>query len=176
MRLHVVRRALTVIVVLVGLVACNDESVPAADPLQVLRAASSGVNEELGYWKTLPDVLPNVTYSSTFGGREAGRVQVTDSVVVGRVVRTEPARGMLIEPLGEGEDVRTRVVAFDDQRAGWRVLHVTVEVAETLAGSPVDELVLDWTMGAPASGSFLASSGLSCIPAGQGHVDLGLGV
>ena len=57
---------------------------------------------------------------------------------------------MLIEPLVEGEDVRTRVVAFDDPRAGWRVLHVTVEVEETLAGSPADELVLDWFMGAPA--------------------------
>jgi hypothetical protein len=125
---------------------------PAAtiDAVQVLRAGSS-VASEGRYWSTLRGVLPNVTYTYDSAGRQM-REQVTDSVVIGRVVRTEPAHGMLGEPLVAGEDVRSRVVAFDDPRAAWRVLSVTVQVTETLAGTPADELVLDWTLLGPSDG------------------------
>jgi hypothetical protein len=117
-----------------------------ADAVQVLRAgAAFDGGNSARYWSTLRGVLPNVTYTYDSAGQEM-REQVTDSAVVGRVVAAEPARGMLPEPLTAGEDVRTRVVAFDDPRAAWRVLSVTVDVSETLAGSPVDELELDWVV------------------------------
>lgn len=121
----------------------KDQPGQAADPVEVLRADSSVAMSSARHWKTLRDVLPNVTYTFEGNGQQSGE-QVTDSAVVGRVTRTAPGRGMLGEPLVTGEDVRTRVVPFDDPRAAWRVLSVTVAVSETLAGTPVDELVLDW--------------------------------
>jgi hypothetical protein len=117
--------------------------------VDVLRADSSAAMSSVRYWKTLRDVLPNVTYAYDGAGQQS-REQVTDSAVVGRVIRTEPARGMPGESLTAGEDARTRVVPFDDPRAAWRVLSVTVEVSETLAGPPVDELVLDWWLNGPS--------------------------
>lgn len=140
---------------------------PAAtvDAVQVLRSGA-GANSAGYYWSTLRGVLPNVTYTYDSAGRQV-REQVTDSVVVGGVVRTEPAYGMLGEPLVAGEDVRTRVVAFDDPRAAWRVLSVTVQVTETLAGAPADELVLDWTLLGPSDG------GQDARAVGQAFEDLG---
>src|SRR6185369_7597328 len=95
----------------------------AAKAVQVLRAEPSTGASTMRHWSTLRGVLPNATYAYP-GGQE----RVTDSAVVGHVVRTTPALGMLGAPLTEGEDVRTRIVPFDDPRAAWRVLSVTVEV------------------------------------------------
>jgi hypothetical protein len=126
--------------------ASGPEPARTADAVQVLRAGGAADGGGSGrYWSTLRGVLPNVTYTYDSAGRQM-REQVTDSAVVGRVIAAEPARGMLPEPLKAGDDVRTRVVAFDDPRAAWRVLSVTVEVSETLAGRPVGELELDWVV------------------------------
>lgn len=110
----------------------------------MLRADSSA-GDSARFWSTLRGVLPNIRYSYDSAGRPMEE-QVTDSVVVGRVVRTEPAYGMLGQPLVQGEDVRTRVIDFDDPRAAWRILSVTVQVSETLAGGPADQLFIDWTI------------------------------
>jgi hypothetical protein len=132
--------------------ACEgDGHASVTDAAKVLRADTDLTASVSRPWKTLRDVLPNVTYSYDTPGQQPAMERVTDSVVMGRVIRTEPARGMLGEPLTAGEDVRTRVVAFDDPRAAWRVLSVTFQVTETLGGSPADELLLDWYMG-PARG------------------------
>lgn len=131
-------------VALDGVRGSGPEPAVTQGAVQVLRAGSSSGSQGR-YWSTLRGVLPNVTYSYDSAGRQM-REQVTDSVVVGRVVRTEAARGMLGEPLVAGQDVRTRVVAFDDPRAAWRVLTVTVQVSETLAGAPAEQVVLDWTL------------------------------
>lgn len=127
----------------------ESESAVMADAVQVLRAGIPTGGSSVRPWSTLRGVLPNVDYAYDSAGRQM-REQITDSVVVGRVVRTEPAYGMRGEPLVAGEDVRTRVVAFDDPRAAWRVLSVTVEVSETVAGAPADELVLQWTVLGPS--------------------------
>lgn len=130
--------------------APESESAVMADAVQVLRfGILTGGSSSVRPWSTLRGVLPNVEYAYDSGGRQM-REQITDSVVVGRVVRTEPAYGMRGEPLVAGEDVRSRVVAFDDPRAAWRVLSVTVEVSETVAGTPAEELVLDWTVPGPS--------------------------
>jgi hypothetical protein len=138
----------------------------ASKAVQLLRPQmSSGAGagaSMMRHWSTLTDVLPNVTY--TYDGHEQ---RVTDSVVVGRVTRTEPARGYLGQPLVEGEDGRSRIVAFDDPRAQWRDLSVTVDVSETLAGDPVNELVLDW----PIMGS--SQRGEDADAVGQALKDLG---
>lgn len=141
------KRPLLPLLALVAVAACGggEGAGRAADPVGVLRADSSVAMSSVRHWKTLRDVLPNVTYAYEGNGQQSSE-RVTDSVVVGRVIRTEPERGMLGEPLVAGQDVRTRVVPFDDPRAAWRLLSVTVEVSETLAGPPVDELVLDWAV------------------------------
>lgn len=150
-RAAAVAGALAVVGVTVGPVALDagrgagPESTVAADAVQVLRADSS-TGGSGRFWSTLRGVLPN-SYDSA--GRQM-QEQVTDSVVVGRVVRSDPGYGMLGEPLVAGEDVRTRMVAFDDPRAAWRILSVTVKVSETLAGAPAEELVLDWTILGPS--------------------------
>ena len=138
----------------------------AADAVQVLRAGSPVAASYMRFWSTLPGALPNVTYEYDSAGRQV-REQVTDSVVVGRVVRTEPARGMLGGPLSTGDDARTQVVDFDDPRADSRVLLVTIEVEETLAGGPGDELVLDWTLLGPSG------RGQDARVVGQALQDLG---
>jgi hypothetical protein len=145
----------------------KDQPGQAADPVEVLRADSSvAMSSGARHWKTLRDVLPNVTYTYEGNGQQSSE-QITDSAVVGRITHTAPGRGMLGEPLVTGEDVRSRVVPFDDPRAAWRVLSVTVAVSETLAGTPVDELVLDWYL----SGS--SERGDDARVVGQALQDLG---
>lgn len=162
------KRTLLPLLALVAAAACGgvEEPRPAADPVEVLRADSSVAVSSARHWRTLRDVLPNVNYSYERDGQQSSE-RVTDSAVVGRVTRTAPGRGMLGEPLVAGEDVRTRVVPFDDPRAAWRVLSVTVAVSETLAGTPVDELVLDWYL----SGS--SERGDDARVVGQALRDLG---
>jgi hypothetical protein len=138
---------------LVVVVGCGggDPAPPVTDPVQALRAEASAGASYARPWTTLRDVLPHVTYASVTAGQQS-RERITDSAVVGRVVSTDEAHGMLGEPLVAGEDVRSRVVAFDDDRAAWRVLSVTLQVSETLAGPPVDELVVDWYLRGPDDG------------------------
>ena len=117
-RAAAVAGALAVVVVAVGPVALDGgrgggpEPAVTAGAVQVLRADTPVGGNSVRYWSTLRGVLPKVTYTYDSAGRQL-REQVTDSVVVGRVVRTEPARGMLGEPL-----VVTEVTA-PAMSAGW---------------------------------------------------------
>lgn len=171
-RLAAAAGALAVSGVVVGSVASDagrgagPERAIAADPVQVLRADSSTGSSSGPFWSTLRGVLPNVRYTYDSAGRPM-QEQATDSVVVGRVVRSEPGYGMLGQPLVEGEDVRTRQIAFDDPRAAWRILSVTVQVSETLAGAPAEELILDWTILGPSQ------RGQDARTVGQALEDLG---
>jgi hypothetical protein len=146
-----------------------DRRPPPAPPpphAQVLRVDGSTGDSSGPFWSTLRGVLPNVRYTYDSAGRPM-QEQATDSVVVGRVVRTAPAYGMLGQPLVEGEDVRTRQIPFDDPRAAWRILSVTVQVSETLAGTPAEELILDWTILGPSQ------RGQDARTVGQALEDLG---
>ncbi len=83
------------------------------------RAADSGA--QIRAHKTVQDLLPNVAVSRS--GRPAE--PMTDATVLGRVVNVSKGVGFSVD----GEDAPGgTATSFDDPKALWRTVHLTVEV------------------------------------------------
>ena len=81
----------------------------------------------------IADVLPNVRYEVP--GEPARRPSV--AAVVGRITSVDPGYGFAV-PGGDGNGIRIR---FDDSKAVWKTVHLSVEIERHIAGTPVADNV-----------------------------------
>ena len=142
------RARVTALVVAVGLVAgglalawgssTGSQSSSSQADLRFNLARTAG-----GYhrpYTRLAEMLPNAVVAGETSG-------ATDSVVVGTIRSAVEEAGFIEsgQPSTAGAPGATRTT-FDDPKADWRTLRVTVAVEEVLAGERVEQLVLDWSL------------------------------
>jgi hypothetical protein len=91
---------------------------------------------------TLADSLPNVRHDA-FGGRPASR-----SVVVARVVKVGPGEGLYRERRDDPTSPE-QTVSYDDKRAQYRTLSVTLNVEDVVAGTAGTTETVKWLVAGP---------------------------
>lgn len=117
--------------------------IPASDEalgdLSAQMSKRSDLSAHSPYWhETLDELLPNVRWGSD-GDEGFTR---SDAIVIGKVVDVQKGSGFIPlseditdRPNGDGERVD-----FDDQKALWRTVHVTMDVEESI-GAQVDSQI-----------------------------------
>lgn len=102
------------------------------------------------WYTNLAEALPNARYHA--GDKEP--VPVTELLVLGEII--DVTEGVGFWPAGKPDSATdVRQVDFDDERAMWRTLHLTVRVdreVDSDGGPKVDEVRVVWTIDGRAYG------------------------
>jgi hypothetical protein len=97
--------------------------------------ARQGATGRVQPFTSLTGLLENVDYRMP--GRPTG--PLTEAVVVGEVVDVEPGRGFRVE----GDDAPGGIETdFDDPRALWRTVHVSVAAESVVSGTVGEQLLV----------------------------------
>jgi hypothetical protein len=136
------KRALLCGIGLLGsLAACGGDSTSDADDrayaIETLTARSNG-ELRLRPYDTIDELLPNVSYRQAAGSARP----LADGVVLGRIIETTPGQAFV------NGDRQSTPVAFDDERADWKTLHLVVEVTDTIGGPTLDRVRMGLAVGA----------------------------
>ena len=130
--LHLHLRRFAALAIIIALPAF-DRAVEASDTeardrLVAMMHGRLGAASRVELYSSLDELLPNVQF------RVAGRGvrRAATRVVVGRVLTVEP--GMAFAPSND-DGSTSEAMPFDDPRALWRTMHITLEVEEDL-GKP----------------------------------------
>jgi hypothetical protein len=103
-----------------------------------------------GWYRTLDETLPNVTYAHEDGRR----VTIADHVAVGRITDVEKGWGFRIEGDDAPDGIETD---FDDPRARWWTVHATVAVEKGLASQTPRQIRVMLPSGGPEDFAKMAS-------------------
>jgi hypothetical protein len=144
-----------VAVVVTGLAGCNRSSnakaakaISPASGLEYItgyyRSRAEGAVMTGGWYRTLDEMLPNVTYASSTGQSTT----LPTTVVVGRITDVEPGKGFRIE----GDDAADGLATdFSDARAKWFMAHATVKVDHAIGSNAPSELTVAFPSEGPSS-------------------------
>lgn len=123
----------------------------SGSPLEYLAARYEGLGDpsRAPGIATVVDALPNTQFVRSDGSK----APAYSHVVIGRVTNVTEGEGFFMEPPPDdpSDHVRgeQRTTSFDDPRAEWRTLRVTLDVEKRIGGSRVQSLELWWPIAGP---------------------------